>query len=1679
MNMNKSTNAQITLVCLNRVCQRDFERRKTYGKACCARSGGSEVYGSILRLVTLFMMFLAGSGIALGQTITPQESSVLLISPKKIGLNIGGNSYYGSGQLYKNLIARNPGFESDLYRQKFVAFANGSTASFPSPGLYDPVVANFWSGASFRLYRGNPKALVCSGSIASNTASTATSGPVYTFASACSSAVAKGDVIVLRQVTACTPEADWEGNHAGWWMGVSGGGKILSDCTTPYDGRQSVRLDASVAGSTAGAGAYLDNAPTVVAILFNGQFTISGFYKTGGTPTFQVSAQRHSPGSAGNPFYCPAVSVPPSTAWAPFSVVCNGTETNAVAEGPVTVNFDVQGGVVELDDVAFQKSSGNDSTNTTPFRDEVLAFLRKHCAGASLTGVPCELRYWSGQNADEIDNAILPTFKRKIPINTYNYDYAGGQGYPSELIGLEEFLQLCLAVNAEPYYALPETTYVEEGSKWIEYLNGATSTPYGAKRAANGHSASWLSTFPTVHLAMGNENWNEGGAGEGLGYRGDAPDFYYDYSTDAAGVWGNMRASTSWPAGGNGIDLVLGFQDGNPNYGVVEAMTRTNANSGELAPYTQFYVGDTTPLTALWNPLMYEVVANTTNSQTTFFQQAGAIKNYGRVNVYEFDNSTLQGPTTVTQAVLDSFTDAAGYGTATALQSLQHLAYGIVDQNFFGLSGYCTGGPNNTCAHVWGAVIDMGGATNAIRPQELGMEMVNAAIIGPMYSCTVSAPTTYNLAANHNGQSSSGTPAANNIPQQYAYCFMSGTKRSMVVINVDVTNSHAVSFSGPQAPTGSVTLTRYAPSSISARNEAGGTDFTDGAPQNVSINAATTVVSPSGDTLPPYSITRYDWTAGSGGSLASTTTSLTASPTAVAAGASVTLTATESPSAATGTVTFKDGSTTLGTATLSSGSAAYIVSGITAGSHSFTASYGGNASYAASTSGAVSVTASGSYVHTTFNEYAAGHALNETVPATAPAGSSWTDPNGDWTFKSDGGMQTAGSDLGYPILINASAANYTATIAFSPANNLYALFRYVDLSNYLFVRAYSGEMDLFSRIGGNESRVAVIYPTATGATSVTVTLNGATATISSGGQAASGTIPSGQPSSNNVGFLTPAASLITSLDIAPITSGATQTSTTTSLAASSTNQTAGASVTLTASLAPSAATGSVTFSDGASTLGSANLSGGKASYIITNISAGSHSFTANYSGSSSFASSTSNSVVVTANSGSLVHTTFNEYPAGHALNGTIPATAPAGSNWTDPNLDWTFASSSGMQTTGSDLGNPILTNTSAANYTATIGFSPANNLYALFRYVDLSNYLFVRAYSGEIDLFSRIGGNESKVAVIYPTATGATSVTVTLNGSAATINSGGQTASGTIPSGQPTSNNVGFLTPAASLITSLDVAPVGGGSLTSTTTNLTASSTAVAAGASMTLTATESPSAATGTVTFKDGSTTLGTATLSSGSAAYVVSGITAGSHSYTASYGGNSNYAASTSGAVSVTASGPYVHTTFNEYAAGHALNGTVPATAPEGSSWSDPNGDWTFKSGSGMQTTGADLGNPILINASAASYTATLAFSPANNLYALFRYVDLSNYLFVRAYSGEMDLFSRIGGSETKVATINPTATGATSVAVTLNGATATISSGGQTASGNIPSSQPISTNVGFLTPGASLITSLDIAP
>ncbi len=164
---------------------------------------------------------------------------------------------------------------------------------------------------------------------------------------------------------------------------------------------------------------------------------------------------------------------------------------------------------------------------------------------------------------------------------------------------------------------------------------------------------------------------------------------------------------------------------------------------------------------------------------------------------------------------------------------------------------------------------------------------------------------------------------------------------------------------------------------------------------------------------------------------ASTTTSLTSSASTAQAGQSVTFTATVTSGTAgsiTGTVTFMDGTTTLGTGTVgSNGQATFTTSSLAVGSHSITAVYSGNTSYAGSTSSAltetinpVTLASSTTSLATSASTASYGQSVTFTATVTPSTGVTAT---GTVTFKSGSTV------LGTATLVNGKATFSTSSLS--------------------------------------------------------------------------------------------------------------------------------------------------------------------------------------------------------------------------------------------------------------------------------------------------------------------------------------------------------------------------------------------------------------------------------------------------------------------------------------------------------------------------------------------------------------------------------------------------------------------------------------------------------------------------
>src|SRR6185369_15865091 len=343
----------------------------------------------------------------------------------------------------------------------------------------------------------------------------------------------------------------------------------------------------------------------------------------------------------------------------------------------------------------------------------------------------------------------------------------------------------------------------------------------------------------------------------------------------------------------------------------------------------------------------------------------------------------------------------------------------------------------------------------------------------------------------------------------------------------------------------------------------------------------------------------------------------------------------------------------------------------------------------------------------------------------------------------------------------------------------------------------------------------------------------------------------------------------------------------------------GQNATFTATVSPSAATGTIQFKvDGVNVGSPVTVSGGSAtSAPVSGLTVGNRIVTAVYSGDTNYTTSTSAGVTqvvnnLTATTTTVGATTTITYGSSATFTATVSPSAATGTiqfKVDGANVGSPVTVSGGSATSaavpGLAAGTRSVTAVYSGDSTYATSTSAVVNQQVNARAVTLSGS---RAYDGTTAAAAAILSITNKV--------GADDVTVA-SGSATLASAGVGTRSissmGTLALGGTTAGNY-TLTGATGSVSISQAA----------TTTTVGATTTITYGSSATFTATVSPSAATGTIQFKvDGVNVGSPVTVSGGSAtSAAVTGLTAGTRSVTAVYGGDTNYTTSTSAVVNQT---------------------------------------------------------------------------------------------------------------------------------------------------------------------------------
>jgi len=423
--------------------------------------------------------------------------------------------------------------------------------------------------------------------------------------------------------------------------------------------------------------------------------------------------------------------------------------------------------------------------------------------------------------------------------------------------------------------------------------------------------------------------------------------------------------------------------------------------------------------------------------------------------------------------------------------------------------------------------------------------------------------------------------------------------------------------------------------------------------------------------------------------------------------------------------------------------------------------------------------------------------------------------------------------------------------------------------------------------------------------------------------------------------------------------------------------------------------GTVTFSvDGNVASGAIAMTGNAASFVTSSLTAGTHTIAAAYSGDANdlgYTGSYSQTVNVASTSSTLATSAATvlvetSVTLTATVTGNAAGVVPSGSVYF---YDGSTRIGIGSLTGSGYVGTASYTTASLAPGTHSItatyqgdGNYGASTTSALTETVNkIGTAAAVSASANATTAGATASFTVTVTAASATTPNLAISGTVTLMDGSVTLGTGTVTAAGSGPatatvtistsalgvgSHAITANYAGDGNYIASSSSAMALTVTNAG----TTTALGASATTIIAQKMLTLTATVAGTGGTptGTVTFLDGGGSLGTGSMHSGVATLATTGLSVGTHTITASYGGDSNDAASTSNTVTVivqsatTATGLAV--TPNPADHGQTVTMTATVTGNGGT----PGGTVTFLDG------GAALGSAVALNAGGgASFTSS----------------------------------------------------------------------------------------------------------
>lgn len=580
---------------------------------------------------------------------------------RRVGVNLGSWRSWGAQQLGSNVL-QNPGFEGTIDRA-IVIVTDPTRDGFSDDQSWLGRADGFWTGATYDVRTGPSAGR--GGRIADSRRAGAGGLPTFTTAGAAPPLHA-GDVVALTRIDDRAPAERWHG-----------AGEAALGTTRPGSpGTRALALVAT-ADDAATVSYFLDAIGDRAGKLLpvDGPWQLS-FWMRADAPAMRLRVQFARAGAP--PFVARELAV--GRQWRHVVLPFTGRDDGPA--GTLTLRFDAMGaGQVFLDDADLHAVGDAEAA----FRGPVLAALRALRPGY--------LRDWTGGQGETLDNRIASAFARRVTRSSpaasdTDFNYA-----------LDDFLDLCRAVGADPWIVVP-TTF---GDAELQQL--------GALLAARAQTDG----FDEVVVEFGNENWNPLSRPAGI-----ADPRHGGAAADRA--FARLRAA----AGSLPLRAAVNGQFANPRAALATAAASRDADLLAVAPYFL------PTLSAGLSP-QQRLAALFATDDAEFLPFATAQLAVPEINLHTTAGDAPQDERDVVVA-------GAAAGAALARRILAAQAAGAVRQCAYELAGY----ENFTAdragfVKLWGLTRDLG-PTQRLRPTGLAVALLNRAFAGDRLETRLTPP---------------------------------------------------------------------------------------------------------------------------------------------------------------------------------------------------------------------------------------------------------------------------------------------------------------------------------------------------------------------------------------------------------------------------------------------------------------------------------------------------------------------------------------------------------------------------------------------------------------------------------------------------------------------------------------------------------------------------------------------------------------------------------------------------------------------------------------------------------------------------------------------------------------------------------------------------------------------------